>query len=89
MNKKEILVASFALLAVLLFVFSNLQLLSIHNKNISAIETVKSQLANAKSGLVSYPVPDLSITFIFSIASFAAGIAAGAAAIIFLSKKQV
>ena len=87
MNSNEIFAVIFAVLAVLLFVFANFQLLSVHDKNLFAIETVKSQLSSAKSGLVSFPVPDLAITSVFSIASFAAGISVGMAAMFLFRKK--
>lgn len=63
--------------AVVLLVLTNANLFFLNQKTNSNIETVKSQLANAKSGIASFPVTDYSLLAMLSVSSFAIGIGAG------------
>ena len=64
-------------ISIALFLFANISLLYSSQKNLANLEAVKSQVSNAKSALVNYPVPDYQLAIIASTASLAAGIAIG------------
>ncbi|MEK6941381.1 MAG: hypothetical protein AABW85_00810 [archaeon] len=75
--KKDFIFLAIAMVSISLFIYTNLSLFYSGQKNLANLEAVKSQVSNAKSALVNYPVPDYQLAIIVSIASSAAGIALG------------
>ena len=71
--KHTILLALVAF-AVVLLILTNVFLLSAQTKTQNNLEIVKSQLSNAKSGLVTFSYQDYFFVSITSIASFIIGL---------------
>jgi len=71
---KNIFLILLVIVSIVLLVFTNMNLFYSNQQNYSNLEIVKSQLTNAKSGLVNYPVPNYPLTITISIVSFVIGV---------------
>ncbi len=75
--KNNFLLIGIAAVSIALFLFTNFVLYKSTQSNLASIETVKSQISNAKSAIINFPAPDYSIAILASAASLSAGIGIG------------